>query len=136
MKRSTLLELVDYVNAQSGQKIFTEALMPDIMAMVKANICRALPPNNEDFDPEEDEPILENSWPHLQVTPSLPSPLCPLFMGMDYGCRGGRITARNLRSIAARVGFKCWSRHVDKIALLFFHRWSTSSSCDSSCRPK
>jgi len=41
--------------------------MPDIMAMVKANICRALPPNNEDFDPEEDEPILENSWPHLQV---------------------------------------------------------------------
>jgi serine/threonine-protein phosphatase 2A regulatory subunit B' len=66
-KRSTLLELVDYVNAQSGQKIFTEALMPDIMAMVKANICRALPPNNEDFDPEEDEPILENSWPHLQV---------------------------------------------------------------------
>jgi hypothetical protein len=23
MKRSTLLELVDYVNAQSGQKIFT-----------------------------------------------------------------------------------------------------------------
>jgi serine/threonine-protein phosphatase 2A regulatory subunit B' len=67
MKRSTLLELVDYVNAQSGQKIFTEALMPDIMAMVKANICRALPPNNEDFDPEEDEPILENSWPHLQV---------------------------------------------------------------------
>mmetsp|Transcript_85656 Transcript_85656/g.171461 ORF Transcript_85656/g.171461 Transcript_85656/m.171461 type:complete len:457 (+) Transcript_85656:88-1458(+) len=67
MKRSTLLELVDFVNAQSGQKIFTEALMPDIMAMVKANICRALPPNNEDFDPEEDEPILENSWPHLQV---------------------------------------------------------------------
>ena len=44
-KRSTLLELVDYVNAQSGQKIFTEALMPDIMSMVKANICRALPPN-------------------------------------------------------------------------------------------
>ena len=42
--------------------------MPDIMTMVKANICRALPPNNEDFDPEEDEPILENSWPHLQVT--------------------------------------------------------------------
>jgi len=41
--------------------------MPDIMAMVKANICRALPPNNEDFDPEEDEPILESSWPHLQV---------------------------------------------------------------------
>jgi len=67
IKRATLLELVDYVNAQSGQKIFTEALMPDIMECVRANICRALPPQNEDFDPEEDEPILESSWPHLQV---------------------------------------------------------------------
>lgn len=67
MKRQTLLELVDYVNQASGQKIFTEAMMPDIMACVKTNICRALPPQNEDFDPEEDEPILEPSWPHLQV---------------------------------------------------------------------
>lgn len=31
------------------------------------NICRALPPQTEDFDPEEDEPVLEPSWPHLQV---------------------------------------------------------------------
>ncbi|RLN95542.1 hypothetical protein BBJ28_00005461 [Nothophytophthora sp. Chile5] len=31
------------------------------------NICRALPPQTEDFDPEEDEPVLEASWPHLQV---------------------------------------------------------------------
>ncbi|KAG9408209.1 Serine/threonine-protein phosphatase 2A 56 kDa regulatory subunit delta isoform [Aphanomyces cochlioides] len=67
LKRQTLLELVDYVNNAGGQKIFTEALMPDIMAMVSANICRALPPQTEDFDPEEDEPVLEPSWPHLQV---------------------------------------------------------------------
>lgn len=67
LKRQTLLELVDYVNNPGGQKIFTEALMPDIMAMVSANICRALPPQTEDFDPEEDEPVLEASWPHLQV---------------------------------------------------------------------
>lgn len=67
IKRATLLELVDYVNAPSGQKIFSEPLMPDIMDCVRANICRALPPQNEDFDPEEDEPILESSWPHLQV---------------------------------------------------------------------
>lgn len=68
LKRNTLLELVDYVNSASGQKeLFTEALMPDIMACVSANICRALPPQTEDFDPEEDEPVLEPSWPHLQV---------------------------------------------------------------------
>jgi serine/threonine-protein phosphatase 2A regulatory subunit B' len=45
LKRNTLLELVDYVNSASGQKeLFTEVLMPDIMACVSANICRALPP--------------------------------------------------------------------------------------------
>merc|ERR1711988_1123475 len=57
----------DFVGSTAGQKLFTEEHMPDIMNMVKANICRVLPPQNEDFDPEEDEPILEPSWPHLQV---------------------------------------------------------------------
>jgi len=65
LKRQTLLELVDYVNNSGGQKIFTEALMPDIVNMVSINICRALPPPTVDFDPEEDEPFLESSWPHL-----------------------------------------------------------------------
>merc|ERR1712072_927673 len=63
VKRQTLLELVDYVNTSAGQKIFTEASMN----CVRANICRSLPPQTEDYDPEEDEPILEPSWPHLQV---------------------------------------------------------------------
>mmetsp|Transcript_12693 Transcript_12693/g.37751 ORF Transcript_12693/g.37751 Transcript_12693/m.37751 type:complete len:363 (-) Transcript_12693:1181-2269(-) len=67
MKRQTLLELVDYVNTSAGQKIFTEASMPAIMNCVRANICRSLPPQTEDYDPEEDEPVLEPSWPHLQV---------------------------------------------------------------------
>lgn len=67
LKRQTLLEMVDFINTSGGQKIFTEALMPDIMAMVSVNICRSLPPQTEDFDPEEDEPVLEASWPHLQV---------------------------------------------------------------------
>ena len=67
MKRQTLLELVDYVNTPAGQKIFTESIMGDLMAMVSANVCRALPPVTDDFDPEEDEPVLEPAWPHLQV---------------------------------------------------------------------
>jgi len=67
LKRQTLLELVDYVNTPAGQKIFTEAVMPDLMKMVSANVCRALPPATDDFDPEEDEPVLEPAWPHLQV---------------------------------------------------------------------
>mmetsp|Transcript_9827 Transcript_9827/g.15188 ORF Transcript_9827/g.15188 Transcript_9827/m.15188 type:complete len:526 (+) Transcript_9827:171-1748(+) len=67
MKRQTLLELVDYVNSPAGQKIFTESVMPDLMACISANVCRALPPATDDFDPEEDEPVLEPAWPHLQV---------------------------------------------------------------------
>lgn len=67
LKRQTLLELVDYVNPPAGQKIFTESVMADLMACVSANVCRALPPVTDDFDPEEDEPVLEPAWPHLQV---------------------------------------------------------------------
>nr|KAG5693928.1 hypothetical protein BaRGS_008197 [Batillaria attramentaria] len=36
--------------------------------MIACNIFRTLPPNdNPDFDPEEDDPTLEASWPHLQI---------------------------------------------------------------------
>ena len=35
---------------------------------ITCNIFRTLPPSeNPDFDPEEDDPTLEASWPHLQV---------------------------------------------------------------------
>ena len=37
------------------------------MTMVEANLFRALPAKTRDFNPEEDEPILEPSWPHLQA---------------------------------------------------------------------
>lgn len=67
IKRETLVELAEYVNTPAGQKIFTEALMPDIVTMVKVNLFRTLPPQTEDFDPEEDEPAMEPAWPHLQV---------------------------------------------------------------------
>ena len=67
IKRDTLVELADYVNTPVGQKIFTEQLMPDIVEMVRVNLFRALPPQAPDFDPEEDEPCMEPSWPHIQV---------------------------------------------------------------------
>mmetsp|Transcript_26568 Transcript_26568/g.25432 ORF Transcript_26568/g.25432 Transcript_26568/m.25432 type:complete len:480 (-) Transcript_26568:108-1547(-) len=67
IKRETLVELAEYVNTPVGQKIFTEAMMPDIVEMVKVNLFRTLPPQADDFDPEEDEPAMEPAWPHLQV---------------------------------------------------------------------
>lgn len=35
---------------------------------ISLNLFRTLPPSeNPDFDPEEDDPTLEASWPHLQL---------------------------------------------------------------------
>uniref|UniRef100_A0A8B9L110 Serine/threonine protein phosphatase 2A regulatory subunit n=1 Tax=Astyanax mexicanus TaxID=7994 RepID=A0A8B9L110_ASTMX len=65
-KRSTLNELVDYVTVSRGY--LTEQTYPEVVKMVSYNIFRTLPPSDSnEFDPEEDEPTLEASWPHLQL---------------------------------------------------------------------
>jgi len=69
MKRQTLLELVDYVNTGTGK--FTELVSEDIIFMLSANLFRSLPPSRgadqENYDPDEEEPTLEPTWPHLQI---------------------------------------------------------------------
>lgn len=66
IKRACLNELVDYVTATRG--VLTEPVYPEIVEMIKSNIFRTLPPSDSpEFDPEEDEPTLEASWPHLQI---------------------------------------------------------------------
>ncbi|KAL3082872.1 hypothetical protein niasHS_010674 [Heterodera schachtii] len=66
IKRAALNELIDYITATKGA--VCEPLYPEIIKMVSKNIFRVLPPSdNSEFDPEEDEPTLEVSWPHLQL---------------------------------------------------------------------
>jgi len=66
VKRGCLNELVDYVTATRG--VLTEPTYPEIVKLIACNIFRTLPPSdNPDFDPEEDDPTLEASWPHLQL---------------------------------------------------------------------
>ena len=74
MKRTTLLEIIEYVN--TSRNCFTESVLENVVSMVTCNIFRALPPphastirNNQIaiFEPEEEEPSLEPSWPHLQI---------------------------------------------------------------------
>ncbi|OIT00295.1 PREDICTED: serine/threonine protein phosphatase 2A 59 kDa regulatory subunit B' gamma isoform-like [Nicotiana attenuata] len=71
VKRQTLLELVDYISSVNSK--FNEVTMQEITKMVAANLFRTFPSPNHDnglldmFDPEEDEPTMEPSWPHLQV---------------------------------------------------------------------
>ncbi|CAN8270047.1 unnamed protein product [Cochlearia groenlandica] len=71
IKRQTLLELVDFV--QSGSSKITEQCQEEMIKMVSLNVFRCLPPashentGQEPADPEEEEPYLEPSWPHLQL---------------------------------------------------------------------
>ncbi|XP_047965130.1 serine/threonine protein phosphatase 2A 57 kDa regulatory subunit B' theta isoform-like [Salvia hispanica] len=71
IKRQTLVELVDYI-ASANQK-FTETAMQEIVKMVSTNLFRTLstqPRENkilEAFDLEEEEPLMDPAWPHLQV---------------------------------------------------------------------
>ncbi|EDO30733.1 predicted protein [Nematostella vectensis] len=69
VKRATLNELVDFVTHNKG--IITEPIYMEAIRMFSLNTFRALPPpsnpNGAEFDPEEDEPNLEASWPHLQI---------------------------------------------------------------------
>jgi len=66
VKRGTLNELVDYITSERG--VLSEPMYPEVVRMVANNCFRTLPPSdNPDFDPEEDEPTLEASWPHLQL---------------------------------------------------------------------
>ncbi|XP_046441639.1 serine/threonine-protein phosphatase 2A 56 kDa regulatory subunit epsilon isoform-like isoform X1 [Daphnia pulex] len=66
IKRASLTELVDYITA--GRGVLTEPVYPEIIRTITSNLFRTLPPSdNPDFDPEEDDPTLEASWPHLQV---------------------------------------------------------------------
>eukprot|EP00397_Hematodinium_sp_SG-2012_P006681 GEMP01006715.1.p1 GENE.GEMP01006715.1~~GEMP01006715.1.p1 ORF type:complete len:489 (+),score=107.42 GEMP01006715.1:151-1617(+) len=68
-KRQTLLEIVEYVN--NARNCFNEALMQDVVSMVGSNIFRSLPAKHRGimsiYDPEDEEPSLELSWPHLQI---------------------------------------------------------------------
>ncbi|KAK2982121.1 hypothetical protein RJ640_026083 [Escallonia rubra] len=71
VKRQTLLELVDYISSVTSK--FNEVTMQEITKMIAANLFRALPSSNHDnklpdvYDPEDDEPTMEPSWPHLQI---------------------------------------------------------------------
>lgn len=69
MKKQALVEIVEYVN--STRHCFSEQVLQDVMDMVSANIFRPLPPSQHRgaalLEPEEEEPQLDSSWPHIQI---------------------------------------------------------------------
>lgn len=69
IKRLALHELLDYV--ANNRSVITEPMYPRVVDMFAKNLFRPVPPpvnpQGEAFDPEEDEPVLEVAWPHIQV---------------------------------------------------------------------
>ncbi|CAB4409748.1 unnamed protein product [Rhizophagus irregularis] len=69
IKRSTLAELLEYITTNRG--VITEPIYPEVVSMFAINLFRTIPPQvnpiGDAFDPEEDEPVLELAWPHLQI---------------------------------------------------------------------
>ncbi|GAO16962.1 hypothetical protein UVI_02044470 [Ustilaginoidea virens] len=69
IKRLALHELLDYV--ANNRQVITELMYPRVVEMFAKNLFRPTPPpinpQGEAFDPEEDEPVLEVAWPHIQV---------------------------------------------------------------------
>ncbi|BEI82081.1 hypothetical protein CcaverHIS002_0212410 [Cutaneotrichosporon cavernicola] len=69
VKAQTLHEMLEYITQQRG--VITENIYPEVVGMFSANLFRSIPPQvnptGDAFDPEEDEPVLELAWPHLQI---------------------------------------------------------------------
>lgn len=69
IKREALHELLEYVT--NNRNVITEPLYSKVIDMFSTNLFRPIPPPvntyGEYYDPEEDEPVLEVAWPHLQM---------------------------------------------------------------------
>uniref|UniRef100_A0A915IX86 Serine/threonine protein phosphatase 2A regulatory subunit n=1 Tax=Romanomermis culicivorax TaxID=13658 RepID=A0A915IX86_ROMCU len=69
VKRAALNELIEYLT--SNKSVLNEHSHQEIIHMFAENTFRCLPPPSNpcgaEYDPEEDEPTLEASWPHLQL---------------------------------------------------------------------
>jgi len=69
IKAATLTELVECITNQ--RNIINEAVYPEVVKMFASNLFRSIPPpvnpTGDAYDPEEDEPVLELAWPHLQL---------------------------------------------------------------------
>ncbi|KAG6421747.1 hypothetical protein SASPL_118304 [Salvia splendens] len=71
IKRQTLVELVDYVSSANGK--FSDVVLQEIVRVVSTNLFRTLstqPRENkvlEGLDVEEEEPLMDPAWPHLQI---------------------------------------------------------------------
>ncbi|KAI8330488.1 protein phosphatase 2A regulatory B subunit [Chlamydoabsidia padenii] len=70
IKRQALQEMVDYVSTNRG--VITETIYPKVIRLFSVNLFRTIPPplnptNAEGYEEDEEEPVFETAWPHLQL---------------------------------------------------------------------
>ncbi|KAK9474384.1 phosphatase 2A regulatory B subunit-domain-containing protein [Dipodascopsis tothii] len=69
IKRVALHELLEFVATTRIQ--ITEQMYASVVDMFARNLFRPIPPPvnpvGDIFDPDEDEPVLEVAWPHMQI---------------------------------------------------------------------
>ncbi|KAI9304899.1 protein phosphatase 2A regulatory B subunit [Cunninghamella echinulata] len=69
IKRQALQEMLHYVGTTRGA--VPESVYPEVVHMFSLNLFRSISPQvaplAEGFDPEDEEPVFELAWPHLQL---------------------------------------------------------------------
>lgn len=69
IKRLTLQELIAFIS--NNRFSYTDEMYKHVVSMFKKNLFRPIPPPvnpiGDVFDPDEDEPVSELAWPHMQA---------------------------------------------------------------------
>lgn len=69
IKTQALTDLLNYITSSPVQ--LTEPMYASVVEMFAKNLFRPIPPPvnpvGELFDPDEDEPVCEVAWPHMQI---------------------------------------------------------------------
>ncbi|KAK6464053.1 phosphatase 2A regulatory B subunit-domain-containing protein [Scheffersomyces coipomensis] len=69
IKRITLQELISFIS--NNRFNYTDEMYKHVVGMFKKNLFRPIPPPvnpiGDIYDPDEDEPVSELAWPHMQA---------------------------------------------------------------------
>lgn len=69
IKRITLQELIAFIS--NNRFTYTDEMYKHVVTMFKKNLFRPIPPPvnpvGDIYDPDEDEPVSELAWPHMQA---------------------------------------------------------------------
>ncbi|ABN66873.2 predicted protein [Scheffersomyces stipitis CBS 6054] len=69
IKRITLQELISFIS--NNRFTYTDEMYKHVVSMFKKNLFRPIPPPvnpiGDLYDPDEDEPVSELAWPHMQA---------------------------------------------------------------------